>query len=289
MKVTTSGFIKTGNIMIIPVFEGCNKAPNNATINLNRGASIAVKSAFKSDSFNGETGESLSIWTKNCQVILLGLGGKDELTLKKSRDAGAKCLASLSKNHGTEIVVRFTSGWNLENMVSFTEGMILRDYVFDKYQKKDEDEKGPWSLEGQTVERHKKAFKLEVKNVFSVASGVHLARDLGNEPANKLFPEEFGRRALEWAKGKTNVEVVMGHVFPYAVTYCDLRENLIPICSGCNESARADNNSNQITHQNKHNKLADVKITEYMLDKFPRTFESKVYNKWRNKYDLPEL
>ena len=207
MKVTTSGFIKTGNIMIIPVFEGCNKAPNNATINLSRGASIAVKSAFKSDSFNGETGESLSIWTKNCQVILLGLGGKDELTLKKSRDAGAKCLASLSKNHGTEIVVRFTSGWNLENMVSFTEGMILRDYVFDKYQKKDEDEKGPWSLEGQTVERHKKAFKLEVKNVFSVASGVHLARDLGNEPANKLFPEEFGRRALEWAKGKTNVEV----------------------------------------------------------------------------------
>lgn len=89
--------------------------------------------------------------------------------------------------------------------------------------------------------------------------------------------------------GKTNVEVVMGHIFPYAVTYCNLRENLIPICSGCNESARADNNSNQITHQNKHNKLADLKITEYMLDKFPRTFESKVYNKWRNKYDLPEL
>jgi hypothetical protein len=89
--------------------------------------------------------------------------------------------------------------------------------------------------------------------------------------------------------GKTNVGVVLGHLFPYADTHCNLRENLIPICSGCNESARADNNSNQITHQNNHNKLADIKIAEYMLEKFPTTFESKVYNKWRNNYNLPEL
>ena len=31
MKVTTSGFSDTGNIMIIPVFEGSNKAPNYST------------------------------------------------------------------------------------------------------------------------------------------------------------------------------------------------------------------------------------------------------------------
>ena len=207
MKVTTSGFLDTGDIMIIPVFEGSSKAPNNATTNLSRSASIAVKSAFASDSFTGKAEESLSVWTKNCQVIIIGMGKKDDLTAKKSRDTGAKCFASLSKNHGTKIVVRYTSGWKINNMIAFTEGMILRDYVFDKYQKKDEDDKGPWSLIGQTAERYESAFRSAIENVYSVATGVHLARDLGNEPANKLYPEEFGRRALEWAKDKSNVEV----------------------------------------------------------------------------------
>ena len=207
MHVTTSGFLETGNIMIIPVFEGFKKAPNNVTLNLSRGASIAVKSAFLSEAFDGKIGESLRVWTKNCQVILLGLGEKRDLTLKKSRDNGAKILASLSKNHGTKIVIRYTTGWNVNKMAAFAEGMILRDYSFDKYQKEDDDKKGSWSLICQTIERHQEALTLAVDRVHAIATGVHLARDLGNEPANKLYPEEFGRRALEWAKNKQNVEV----------------------------------------------------------------------------------
>ena len=139
MHVTTSGFLETGNIMIIPVFEGFKKAPNNVTLNLSRGASIAVKSAFLSEAFDGKIGESLRVWTKNCQVILLGLGEKRDLTLKKSRDNGAKILASLSKNHGTKIVIRYTTGWNVNKMAAFAEGMILSDYSFDNYLKEDDD------------------------------------------------------------------------------------------------------------------------------------------------------
>ena len=40
-----------------------------------------------------------------------------------------------------------------------------------------------------------------------MAEGVHLARDLGNEPANVLYPMEYAKRAEEWAKDKDNVEV----------------------------------------------------------------------------------
>ena len=40
-----------------------------------------------------------------------------------------------------------------------------------------------------------------------MAEGVHLARDLGNEPANVLYPMEYAKRAEEWAKDKANVEV----------------------------------------------------------------------------------
>lgn len=85
-----------------------------------------------------------------------------------------------------------------------------------------------------------------------------------------------------------NKEIVIGHIFPYAVSGCNKRENLVPICIHCNQHASTDNNSNQISHQNKHNKLADVKITKYMRDKFPNTFKN-FYDKWRGEYNLPEL
>ena len=104
MHVTTSGFLDTGDIMIIPVFEGFKKAPNNVTSNLGRGASIAVKSAFLSEAFDGKIGESLRVWTKNCQVILLGLGEKRDLTLKKSRDNGAKFLRHYQKIRGLKLL-----------------------------------------------------------------------------------------------------------------------------------------------------------------------------------------
>ena len=132
MITTVSDFIETGNIMIIPLFQNTLKAPNNTTTGLSRSASITVKSAISSDSFEGKEGEIMSIWTKECQIILLGMGGSDKLNTKKSRDIGAKCFSNLPDNLGREIVVRFTTGWNTENMASFAEGIILRNYKFDK-------------------------------------------------------------------------------------------------------------------------------------------------------------
>ena len=85
-----------------------------------------------------------------------------------------------------------------------------------------------------------------------------------------------------------NKEIVIGHIFPYNDTQSNHRENLVPICIHCNQSARADNNSDQISHQNKYNKLAAITIFEYMLDKFPNTFP-KFYNKWCGKYNLLSL
>ena len=36
---------------------------------------------------------------------------------------------------------------------------------------------------------------------------MHLSRDLGNEPANVLYPMEYANRALSWAESKPNVKV----------------------------------------------------------------------------------
>ena len=45
------------------------------------------------------------------------------------------------------------------------------------------------------------------QNVQSVVKGVHTARDLGNEPANVLYPMEYARRAQEWAEGRKTSEL----------------------------------------------------------------------------------
>ena len=209
MNASVSDFLGTGDILIIPLFQDTEKAPNNTTKGLSRSASITLKSAISSDSFEGKEGETISIWTKECQIILLGMGTNSNLSTKKSRDIGAKCFSNLSGNRGKDIVIRFTTRWNTENMASFAEGMILRDYAFDKYQKKIDEEKHDreWTIVCQTTKRHRKNLDLEIKKLSSIATGVHLARDLGNEPANRLYPEEFARRAEDWAKEKENVEV----------------------------------------------------------------------------------
>ena len=44
--------------MIIPVFKGLDKAPNNTTVGLGRGASIAVKAAAAGDAISGKAGDT---------------------------------------------------------------------------------------------------------------------------------------------------------------------------------------------------------------------------------------
>ena len=85
--------------------------------------------------------------------------------------------------------------------VLFAEGMILRDYDFDKYLQKDEDDvQGDWSLDCQASARHQDALSSAVSKSIAISKGVHIARDLGNEPANVMYPEEYAKRATDWAK-----------------------------------------------------------------------------------------
>ena len=93
MNVSCANFNRTGDVMIIPVFKGVDKAPNNTTVGLGRGASIAVKAAATSEGISGKVGKSMSVWTKNCTVIFVGVGKKEKLTHKIARDTGAKILA----------------------------------------------------------------------------------------------------------------------------------------------------------------------------------------------------
>mgnify|MGYP001162279864 FL=1 len=208
MKISNSEFTKLGAQLILPVFENTKKAPNNSLKGLNRNQRGLVRDVLSSGGFEGKKDSRMSLWTPECNIVLVGMGGKDSLDHKVARDTGAKTIASLSKRKGVIVTVRFTSGWTGERMLDFAEGMMLRDYEFLEHQEVPDDHiDDEWDVDFQTSSRYQDLLSESLDSVLSVVGGVHLARNLGNEPANVLYPMEYARRALEWAKGKENVRV----------------------------------------------------------------------------------
>ena len=208
MEWKNSEFGEIGNQLVLPLFESVEKPPNNSLSGLNRSQRALVREAIASDDFEGKKGQRMTVWTPKCRVLLVGIGKRGEFGHRKARNIGARVIASLSKKKGLSVTVRFTSGWSSERMVDFAEGMMLRDYEFLEHQKVDDEHiVEPWSVDFQASARHQEALAEDLGRVHSVVRGVHLARDLGNEPANVLYPMEYARRAIEWADGKDNVVV----------------------------------------------------------------------------------
>ena len=208
MKISNSEFTSLGAQLILPVFEDTKKAPNNSLNGLNRSQRGLVRDVLGSGGFEGKKGTRMSLWTPGCNIILVGMGDREGMSHKMARNAGARLISSLSKKKGTDLTVRFTTGWTGDRMVDFAEGMMLRDYEFLEHQEKPDDHiEKEWKVDFQASNRYHEKLSVELLNVQSVVKGVHTARDLGNEPANVLYPMEYARRAQEWAKGKKNVRV----------------------------------------------------------------------------------
>ncbi|MBO58571.1 MAG: hypothetical protein CMA77_06210, partial [Euryarchaeota archaeon] len=212
MEHQVSTIEKVAETLILPLFEGIKKPPNRSLVGLSRSAQTQVKGAIGSADFDGKSGKSMTLWDEECKVLLVGMGKSEDLDENNARDAGAKMVASFSKTHGKNLTVRFTSGWKANQMVAFAEGMMLRDYKFDKYLSKDEDDEDDnrqYNVNFQASDRHQERLSKGCDRVSSICVGVHIARDLGNEPANKLYPMEYASRAESFAKDKDNLTVTV--------------------------------------------------------------------------------
>jgi leucyl aminopeptidase len=87
-------------------------------------------------------------------------------------------------------------------------GIRLRHYGFTKYKKPKPEEKPAAFKTFTIVTKEPEAARRRYVEFEGVAEGVHMARDLINEPANILTPGEFARRAAELRKLKLKVEVL---------------------------------------------------------------------------------
>ncbi|HJM24353.1 MAG TPA: M17 family peptidase N-terminal domain-containing protein, partial [Candidatus Thalassarchaeaceae archaeon] len=130
MEISNSEFNELGSQLVLPLFEGSGKAPNNSLTGLNRNQRSLVREALVSGDFDGKKGKRLTLWTPGCNIILVGMGEKNSLGHKRARNTGARLIASMSKKKGLEVTVRFNSGWTSRRMIDFAEGMMLRDYEY---------------------------------------------------------------------------------------------------------------------------------------------------------------
>jgi leucyl aminopeptidase len=152
------------------------------------------------------------------RIILLGTGPRNEATAYDWTRLGGTAFAQITARSAEAASVVVELGGDDQGVVaSLAEGLLLRAYKFQKYLTRQSDEANGNSNPGT---RDKASPRLTVhsgdaqaaERAFvrhrAIATGVHLARDLVNEPANVLGPVEFADRLSALAIPGLEVEVL---------------------------------------------------------------------------------
>ena len=178
-------------------------------------AADSVARAAAAEHFTGRSGGTLDILLpadlKVSRLTVVGAGKVDGFKSKDFLKLGGAAAGKLPRAGGHAMVVADLPGGpiNADSVADLAAGVRLRAYKFDRYKTKpteDDDKQGAVDL---TIAVADPAGASRLwRSHESVVDGVMLARDLINEPANVLYPEEFARRAGQLRKLGVVVEVL---------------------------------------------------------------------------------
>ena len=185
------------------------------TRRLLRTAADMVRKAAAAERFKGKLGTTLDIVLpaelEATRLIVVGCGHARELKAPDYLRLGGIAMGKVPAAAGElTILAELPSGaMKPEQAADVALGTRLRAYSFDRYKTKrnDDDAKPASALVTIGVAEPGATRKAWVARE-AVADGVVLARDLVNEPANILYPEEFARRTTALRKLGIAVEVL---------------------------------------------------------------------------------
>jgi len=177
----------------------------------------ALERAFAVADFSGKSGTSVEVVAPQGsaldRLVVLGVGKPANLKEYDWLKLGGQVAAQFRKSADVAVVLDLADvAIGGAEAAAVAAGILLRSYSFEKYKtKKDDGENKPADRKPSKVTIHtanpaaaKKAFA----DAQAVADGVALARDLVNEPANKLGPVEFAAEAKALEKLGVRVEVL---------------------------------------------------------------------------------
>ena len=172
-----------------------------------------VRRAAAAERFTGKSGSALDIVVpaglKASRLVVIGIGKESEA--KDLIKFGGIAMGKIpGQAAAATIFAEFPSGaLKPDQAADLALGIRLRAYAFDRYKTKRKEGEEPPAKANITIAvadtgaSHKAWAARE-----SVADGVVIARDLVNEPANVLYPEEFARRAAALKKLGVTVDVL---------------------------------------------------------------------------------
>ncbi|KQZ13500.1 aminopeptidase [Mesorhizobium sp. Root554] len=170
--------------------------------------------AFSVADFSGQFGVSVNLLapegTSLDRLVAIG-AGKEELTEYAWMKLGGIIGAAIRTAQDVSIVLDIADAeTGASAAANLAAGLMLRTYAFDKYKtRKDNGDKSPRkpakiAIHTADPAAARKAFA----DAKAVVSGVLLARDLVNEPANILGPLEFAAEAAKLADVGVKVDVL---------------------------------------------------------------------------------
>lgn len=165
------------------------------------------------EDFKGKNGQTILIYTSKARVILCGLGKKENISLERIRVAaynGIKRANSLKiKKAAVEILHDDTLPEGLEEVAAAEAvSCLLGNYYFGKYYtKKEKREKNTiketvFFAEKKMMEKYSREIERGIKSGSVIGNATNLARDLGNEPSNFMYPESYCNLISERSKNK---------------------------------------------------------------------------------------
>src|SRR5215213_620071 len=174
-----------------------------------------VERAAAAEQFAGKSGSSLEIVAPAglpvARLAILGVGKAGKLKAQDLVKLGGAALGKVpSRAEEVAIFAEFAGALKPDQAAEIALGTQLRAYVFDRYKtKRREGEEAPAKPQ-ITIAVSNPASAKKAWDSYSgpVADGVIMARDLINEPANVLYPEEFAKRAGALKKVGVAVEVL---------------------------------------------------------------------------------
>ena len=204
MKVEFSAFPKAfaGNVA---VFVAADKQLLATAQTIDKATDGAVTRSLSAGRFTGAKGQTQTLLGQSGGVdrlLLLGVGKGRELDARAAEQLGGVVAreANAAGHKAVTVVVDPVKGSRLspaQLAAHIALGAQLRNYRFEKYKTKDKPEQ-KLSLEQLTVVL---AGPAEARRAYAAlepaVESVFFARDLGNEPANVLYPVEFARRARQ--------------------------------------------------------------------------------------------
>jgi leucyl aminopeptidase len=174
-----------------------------------------IQRAVTAEGFKGKNGSALEIVAPSgldvSRLILVGAGKGRDLQAHDFVKLGGAAMGRIpAPAQRATLLADLPAGpIKPEHVADIALGLQLRAYAFERYKtKRKEDEQEAEEVKLTVLAGNPAGARKAFAARAAVGAGVLIARELVNEPANVLYPEEFARRASELRKLGVVVEVL---------------------------------------------------------------------------------